>query len=104
MLRNEQHAHATGVAHDGRANLEQLDTNRRGAGTLQFGAGQREATQIDHQGVSEGGQQQAQLVGLELVAAGAPSEQIELRFLDAVFRLAASNTRVRTGLWRHRSG
>jgi hypothetical protein len=50
----------------------------------QFGARQGVPAQVDHQRVGQRGQQQPQLVGPEAVAAGAPAEQIELRFLDAV--------------------
>jgi hypothetical protein len=55
---------------------------------FEFGAGQGKAAQIDLHRVGQRGQQQAQLVGLEPVAAGTPSKQVRLDLLDTVFGLA----------------
>ena len=76
-----------GVAHDGRTDLEQPHADRRRCGALEFGALEGELAQPLHQRVGQRGQQQAQLVGREAVAARAGAEQIELG-LDAVLGLA----------------
>ena len=89
VMAGQQHPHAAGVAHDGRADLEQLGADRGGAGLGQLGALQAKSAQVDHQGVGQRRQQQAQLIGLEAMATRAPAEQIELRFLDPVLGLAA---------------
>lgn len=88
-MRGEHDAHAAGIADHGGADLEQSEADRAGGGLGQFRAGQRDGAQALHQGVGERGEHQAQPVGVELVATGAGAEEIELRFLDAILRLAA---------------
>lgn len=89
MLRRQQQPDSTGVAQHRSADLQQLGSDRGRAGMLQLGVLQGQAPEIDHQRVGQGSQQQAQLVGREQPAARPAAEQIKLRFLDAVFGLAA---------------
>ena len=77
------------VAPDLRADLEQARADRRGAAVGQFRTLQRHRPQARHQRVRQRRDHQAHLVGVESMAAGPRAEQVELRFFDAVLRLAA---------------
>jgi hypothetical protein len=71
MSRSQPHTHATGIAHHGRSDLEQPDADGCRASAFEFGAMQGRTAQLDHQRIGQSRQQQAELVALELVAAGA---------------------------------
>jgi len=57
VVRGQQHPHATGVADDGHADLEQSGSNGLGAGTGQLRALQGVAMQMHHEGVGQRDQQ-----------------------------------------------
>jgi hypothetical protein len=94
MVRGQQQTYAPRIAQHRRADLEQLDPDGGRAGAFQLGALECQAAQVDHQRVGQGRKQQTQLVGCEVAAAAAATEQVDLRLLDAVLRFAASAVQV----------
>src|SRR5487761_2532077 len=89
MVGGQHDANSAGVAQDRGADLEEPDTNGGGSGSRKLSAGERGVAQSLDERVGQRREHQAQPVGVELVAAGASAEEIQLGLLDTVLRFAA---------------
>lgn len=88
-MRRQVQPDAPRVTRHHRRHLEQLDAQRVDLRRGQLGALQGQRAQPLYQHVAQRGQQHAQLVRAQHMAARARGEQPYLRFLDPVLRLAA---------------
>ena len=88
--RRKQHANTPGVADHHRADFQEFQADRLRLVARGLGASERQGAQPFHQDVGQAGEHEPELVGGEVVTAGAIGEQPQLRLLDAVLHLAAA--------------
>ena len=78
------------LLHQG-ADAEQAEADRVGLGRDEFGVGEGGAAEVFDQDVGRGREQDAELIGDEVVATGAVGEEAELLFFDAVLTCRLAN-------------
>ena len=87
------------LAGDHGADLQQFQADGAGLGPGHLGACQGQPPDRLHQAISQGGQDQAELIGPPFVTRGAVGEQIKLLLLDAVLHLAALAVQAIVEFW-----